>query len=91
MKPGRKLVELGADRCTDADLLAILIGSGGKGYSAEDVARAVLERHGTLGALMGKPLRELAETRGLGAVKAIRIAAAYELARRIVKDLENNG
>jgi DNA repair protein RadC len=51
----------------------------------------VLERHGTLGALMGKPLRELAEARGLGAVKAIRIAAAYELARRIVKDLENNG
>jgi DNA repair protein RadC len=91
MKPGRKLVERGPEGCTDADLLAILVGSGGRGYSAEDVARGLLERYGTLASLMGRPLREVAGVRGIGAVKAIRLAAAYELARRIVADLERNG
>ena len=91
MKPGRKLVEAGADGCTDADLLAILIGSGGRGYSAEGIAQNLLERFGTLSAMMGKPLQEIAGIRGIGAVKAIRLAAAYEIARRLVADLERNG
>jgi len=90
MKPGRKLVEQGADQCSDADLLAILLGSGGPGYSAEDVARDILARYGTLAALMDKPLADLAAIRGLGPVKAVRLAAAYELAARIIKYLEQN-
>jgi len=89
VKPGRKLVELGAPACSDTELLAILIGTGGRGYSAEDVARALLERFGTLDRLMGRRLAELAETRGLGPVKAIRLAAAYELTRRLVRHLEH--
>ena len=91
MKPGRKFVEQGASRCSDADILAILIGTGGRGYSAEDLARELLERHGTLADLMDQPLRELASLRGIGPVKAIRIAAAYELAARLVRHLEQNG
>ncbi len=82
---------MGAENCTDADILAILLGSGGRGYSAEDVAREILDTYGTLDALMDKPLLELTEIRGIDTVKAIRIAAAYELACRIVKHLEQNG
>jgi DNA repair protein RadC len=91
MKPGRKLVEQGAEECSDADILAILIGTGGKGFTAEDTARDILERHGTLAALMGKRLQDMASIRGIGAVKAIRLAAAYELARRLIAELERNG
>lgn len=91
VKPGRKLVELGPAGCCDTDLLAILVGSGGRGYSAEDVAEAVLEKYGTLAALMDASLSDLASVRGVGPVKAIRIAAAYELAVRLVRHLEHNG
>lgn len=90
MKPGRKLIEQGADRCTDQEILAILLGTGGPGYSAQDIAAQVLSQHGDLARLMDLPLRELAAVKGLGPVKAIRIAAAYELARRIVKHLEHH-
>jgi len=88
VKPGRKLVEHGAAACSDAELLAILMGSGGRGYSALDTARALLEKYGTLTAIMDRPLSELAEERGIKAVRAVRIAAAYELANRLVKELE---
>ena len=87
MKPGRKLIELGARECTDAEILAILLGSGGRGYTALDAATALIERYGTLGALMGCALDEVATVRGIKTVRAIRLAAAYELCQRVLKEI----
>jgi DNA repair protein RadC len=89
VKPGRKLVEQGAAACSEAELLAILIGSGGRGYSALDAAQALLARHGSLAALMDRPLAELAGVRGIKGTRAIRIAAAYEFAARLIRELEH--
>ena len=90
MKPGRKFVEESPAACTDAELLAILIGSGGAGYSALDVARDLLEHFGGLSNLMGHDLNELAEIKGVKTVRAIRIAAAFELSRRVIRELETS-
>ena len=46
--PGGKLRELGAESLTDAELLAILISTGTKGKSAEDVAKEILSKFGSL-------------------------------------------
>ena len=91
LKPGRKFIDAGAAACSDAEILAVLLGSGGPGYSALDCANAILDKFGTLPGIMDKPLRDLAEIRGVGAVKAIRIGAAFELVCRIVRHLERNG
>jgi DNA repair protein RadC len=88
MKPGRKLVSAGATNCSDAELLAILLGSGGPGYSALDSAQALLDRYGTLGSLMDRPLDEITATRGIKAVRAIRLAAAFEFCQRVLKEVE---
>ena len=87
MKPGRKLIEQGARQCSDAEILAILLGSGGRGYSALDAATTLMERHGTLGSLMGLSLDEVAAVRGIKTVRAIRLAAAYELCQRVLKEI----
>jgi DNA repair protein RadC len=87
MKPGRKLVDQGAASLSDGELLALLLGSGGPGYSALDSARALLERHGSLAGLMGRPLAELATVKGIKATRAIRLAAAYELCQRLLREL----
>lgn len=91
LKPGRKFIEAGPTACSDAEILAILIGSGGPGYSALDCANTILEKFGTLPALMDKPIKDLTQVRGINAVKAIKIAAAFELTCRIVEHLEKNG
>lgn len=91
MKPGRKFVEEGPATCSDAELLAILIGSGGRGYSALDCANSIVDKFGALPALMDKPIKTLTEIKGINTVKAIKIAAAFELACRIVAHLERNG
>jgi DNA repair protein RadC len=90
MKPGRKLVEQGASSCTDAEILAILIGSGGRGYTALDSARALLDKYGTLASLMGQPLKEIAAIRGIKTVRAIRLAAVFELCQRTLKEIDRD-
>ena len=67
-------------------ILAILLGSGGRGYTALDAASALIERYGTLGSMMGCALDEIATVRGIKAVRAIRLAAAYELCQRVLKE-----
>jgi len=82
--PGGKLREQGADSLTDTELLAILISTGIRGRPAETIANEVLEEFGSLEGLANQPLEKLLEIKGLSDVKIIRIAAAFELARRFM-------
>lgn len=85
--PGGKLRELGADKLTDAELLSILISIGIKGRSAEEIAEDILLKFGSFKGMANQPLQKFLEIKGLGDVKIIRIAAAFEIARRIVNQV----
>jgi DNA repair protein RadC len=78
---------MGAESCSDAQLLAILLGSGGRGYSALDTANELLDRYGTLTGLMNRPLDEVAQVKGIKVVRAIRLAAAYEICQRLLREV----
>lgn len=86
--PGGKLREKGAQSLTEKELLAILISSGIKGKSAEQIAEEILERFDSLEGLANQPLEKLLNIKGLSDVKIIRIAAAFEIARRLIKPSE---
>jgi len=85
--PGGKLRELGAESLTDAELLSILISTGTKGKTAEEVAKEILNKFGSFKGMANQPLEKFLQFKGLGDVKIIRIAAAFEIARRIVKQV----
>ena len=85
--PGGKLRELGADSLTDSELLAILISTGTKGKTAEEVAKEILDKFGSFKGMANQPLEKFLEIKGLGDRKTIRIAAAFEIARRIVNQV----
>lgn len=85
--PGGKLRELGANKLSDAELLAILISAGIKGKSAEDIAKELLAKFGSYRGLTNQPLKIFLSIKGLGDVKIIRLAATFELARRIAKQI----
>ena len=89
--PGGKLRELGPESLTDAELLSILIASGIKGKPAEKIAEEVLEKFNSFKGMANQSLEKFLEIKGLSDVKIIRIAAAFEMARRIVNQvLEEN-
>jgi len=85
--PGGKLRELGPESLSDAELLAILISTGIKEKNAEEIAKEILGKFGSFKGMANQPLRKLLEIKGLGDVKIIRIAAAFEIAHRIVKQV----
>ncbi|HEX9758240.1 MAG TPA: UPF0758 domain-containing protein [Nitrospiria bacterium] len=81
--PGGKFYRLGASRCSHTDLLAILIGSGLPGWSAEQIAEDLMIRFQSLENLSQQSLEELMKVKGLKRVKAVRIGAAFEIAKRL--------
>jgi DNA repair protein RadC len=85
--PGGKLRELGAESLSDAELLSILISSGIKGKSAEKIAEEVLAKFGSFKGMTNQPLKKFLEIKGLADVKITRIAAAFEISRRIVNEV----
>jgi len=85
--PGGKLRELGPESLSDTELLSILISTGIKGKSAEKIAEEILTNFGSFKGMANQPLKKFLEIKGLGDVKIIRIAAAFEIARRIINQV----
>lgn len=82
-RPREKLLKKGKRSLTDAELLAILIGSGNTEESAVDLCRKILAGTGNSLNKLGKiSVRKLMSYRGIGEAKAISIMAAMELGRR---------
>ncbi len=84
-RPRERLNRLGARTLSSRELLAVLVGSGGRDGSAVEVARRLLDRcEGSLRELAGFPSGTLETLPGVGAATAARISAALELGRRAV-------
>jgi DNA repair protein RadC len=78
-RPRERLIENGAKGLSTAELLAVLLGHGRQGATAVDVARELLGRFGSLAAIAGAGVRELASVPGVGPAKAARLRAAFAL------------
>lgn len=81
-RPREKLLQRGVEALTDAELVAILLGSGTRSLSAIDLGRAVLDQVGGLDGLARASARQLTRVKGIGPAKAITLVAGFELARR---------
>ena len=82
-KPREKLMLKGKSALSDAELLAIIIGSGNRNESAVDLSKRILAHvQNNLNALGKLSLKQLMEFKGIGEAKAISIIAATELGRR---------
>ena len=82
-RPREKMAALGAEALTNAELLAILIGSGSTKESAVDLMKRVLsDCQNNLNTLGKRSIRQLCEYNGMGPAKAITILAACELGKR---------
>jgi DNA repair protein RadC len=78
-----KLSQRGIDALSDADLIALLLGTGLTDEPVAVLAARVLDTVGGVHGLDRAGLRQLASLRGVGASKAGRLAAALELGRRV--------
>lgn len=88
-RPREKLLLHGRRQLTDAELIAILIGSGNRNETAVDLSKRILSScQNDLHKLAQLGVKELSRFKGIGEAKAITIVAALELGRRR-KDVES--
>lgn len=82
-RPREKLLQQGRRQLTDAELIAILIGSGSRNETAVDLSKRILGScQNDLHKLAQLGVKELSKFKGIGEAKAITIVAALELGRR---------
>lgn len=81
-RPRERLLQAGPTVLTDAELLALFLGSGMRGLNAVELGRRLLDQAGGLRGLLDRPAARLAELPGLGPARAGRLAAALELGTR---------
>ena len=82
-RPREKLAGLGRHNLSDAELLAILLGSGSRTESALQLAQRMLAAHNNcISTLSRLSLNDLQQFKGVGLAKAVSIVAAFEVGRR---------
>jgi len=82
MRPREKLLSQGAKALSDAELLAIFLRTGVKGYSAVEVAQRLLVNFNGLGGLLKAPKQDFCNEFGLGPAKYAQLQAVLEMNRR---------
>lgn len=81
-RPREKLLSKGAQNLTDAELLAIFLRTGVRGFSAVDLAEKLIEQFGSVSALLDASHDEFSSGHGLGTAKYAQLQAVMELASR---------
>jgi DNA repair protein RadC len=82
--PRERALAVGVDQMGDADLVALVLGTGCVGVPVGVLAAHLLEEHGGVAGLARAGVGELGQRAGMGPVKGARLAAAVELGRRAV-------
>jgi DNA repair protein RadC len=82
-RPREKLLLRGAQNLSDAELIAILLRTGTKGKPVIQLAQELLKESGGLSTIAVKTIESLTKFSGIGKDKAVAIAAAFELGKRI--------
>ena len=85
-RPREKLIELGAESLSDAELLAIFLRVGVTGKSAVDLARDLLIKFGSLNGIFAATEHELSQVHGIGSSKYVQLQAIFEMSRRALAE-----
>jgi len=83
-RPRERLLSGGPHSLTDAELIAVLLRAGTKGTNAVELGRQLVQKFGSLRGMADVPVSSLLSIKGLKGAKVAQLAAAMELARRIV-------
>ena len=89
-RPRERLAALGPGALSQAELIAILLRTGLKGASAVDIGKLLMSKYGSLNSLARASLEELQTVKGIGPDKAVTLAAAFALARKMAEELRDD-
>ncbi len=90
-RPREKLLQLGSNALSDAELLAIFLRTGTRGKTAVDLAREIIQYFGGLRPLLLADKKQFCQFPGLGQAKFAQLQAVLELSRRHLGEILQRG
>jgi DNA repair protein RadC len=87
-RPRERLAANGADALSNAELIAILLRTGLKGMNAVEIGKQLLAKFGSLQSLATASVENLRTVKGIGRDKAVTLVAAFALAHKMAKELQ---
>ncbi|WDD98949.1 MULTISPECIES: RadC family protein [Thalassomonas] len=90
-RPREKLLHLGAESLTDAELLAIFLRTGVKGCHVVELAQQLLKNFGSISGIYRAEHDEFCQQHGLGSAKFVQLQACLEMSKRYLAEQMNNG
>ena len=84
-RPRERLLEFGRHCLADNELLALVLGSGVRGVSAEGLAQKLLDHFGGLAGVASATTEQLRDMHGMGQARSARVAACLELGQRMLR------
>ncbi len=85
-RPREKLIELGAEALSDAELMAIFLRVGVSGKTAVDLARDLLSEFGSLNGVFAANEKQVSQVHGMGSSKYAQLQAVFEMSRRALNE-----
>lgn len=85
-RPRERLIKYGVSSLSNEELIAIIIRTGTKGESANDLSKKVLNVFESISDLRKLDINMLSKIKGIGKVKTIELISALELGRRVYSD-----
>lgn len=90
-RPREKLLQRGPQSLADAELLAIFLRTGVRGFTAVDLAEKLIDDYGSVSALLNADMAGFTRGHGLGVAKYVQLQAVIELASRHFNDRLKRG
>ncbi|WP_417690522.1 RadC family protein [Pseudidiomarina sp.] len=81
-RPREKLAEMGVAALSDAELIAILLGTGGRGRDVVTYARDLMATYEGIGGLLSAPADDLLQQQGMGPARVMQLQVVMEISRR---------
>lgn len=90
-RPRERLLKYGSYNLSEAQLLAIILRTGGGGKTAIDLAMEILNSFGELKNIENASLAEFSSFKGIGKAKVAQLKAAFELGKRLLEEPHKKG
>jgi DNA repair protein RadC len=85
-RPRERLKNIGVDKISSPELLAVILGRGIKGESVLVTVQKLIHHFGNLQSILEASLDDLMKVRGIGFAKACQLIASFELSKRLLKE-----
>jgi len=86
-RPREKIINYGVQYLNNAELIAVILGSGTKGSNVIETANNLINSSGSLSKLLKSTIQELTKHKGIGKAKACQLLALFEITRRFNSEL----